>query len=444
MKKKVIKIICYSVIFLLTAGVLIADPVISQVTVRQRWPWSRLVDIDYMLSCELTQSVDIVIQAYSGTTPLTLPENSFSGDMYSVSYGIRHIVWDPTVTAYTNNGALPNFSIDLSPIPVPLYMIVDLTRSAGEEGQIEYVYESDLRAGVWGSWCENPVTNAGNVIESVIWTGVTTNDIYKTDKLVLRRIHAGTFGMGDSANISTTLTKDFYAGVFEVTQAQWELITGAKPSYFNNATYYSTRPLEYRSYNDIRGATDSNPAVNWPLTGREIVLPSSFIGLLRTQTGIEDFDLPTEAQWECLCRAETTTVFHDGDATANVSGANAYTNEWLEVLGRYRYNGGFIDGATSPSRDCTPANGTAVVGSFQPNAWGLYDTHGNVWEWCLDWFDTLQGGEDPTGTSTGTSRLRRGGDWYSSATSNRSATRDAKEPSYASPSVGFRLVRTLP
>jgi len=203
--------------------------------------------------------------------------------------------------------------------------------------------------------------------------------------------------------------------------------------------------VEQASYNDVRGATNSSTVVNWPATGVS-VLPTSFVGLLRAKTGLADFDLPTEAQWECLCRAGTTTVFSDGDASANVSGANANTNAWLDALGRYKFDGGYLaDGVTKPAQNCAPTNGTAAVGSYQANAWGLYDTHGNVWEWCLNWYaGSLAGGPDPSGAVSGSDRVLRGGSWYSTASSCRSAFRGSSVPGYRYYPFGFRLVRTLP
>jgi formylglycine-generating enzyme required for sulfatase activity len=425
----------------LALGALATEPSISGVTVRQRWPWSRLVDIDYVLSCEPLERVDIAVIAYNGSEPLSLPDGSLSGDLYGVSQGIKRIVWDPMKTAYTNE-ALTRFRVDLAPAPIPLYMIVDLTKEAETEGQIEYVYETDLAGGAYGTVETNPV----NGVSSIVWTGVTNDIAYKTDKLILRRVPCGSFTIGEDAGAKeVTLTRDFYMGVFEVTQNQWEHIMGNRPSNFRDPISYPARPVENVSYNDIRGATNDTPAINWPLTGC-YVLPGTFMGRLRNRTGVGGFDLPTEAQWEYACRADTMTVFNDGDQAANVKDDNRYTNTWLNVLGRYRFNGGFIDGTGAPSPYCGATNGTAVVGSYKANGWGLYDAHGNVMEWCLDWYEmSLRGGEDPEGAESGASRILRNASWYYSADSCRSAFRSSIGiPSNKNWSWGFRCVRNLP
>ena len=419
--KTTMKMVFGSLAACLALGALADDATISRVTVQQRWPWSRLTDIDYVLTADPTQRVDIAVTAYNGSEVLILPTESLSGDLYGVTEGAHRIILDPTKTTYTNSEVLTKFRVALAPTTPPLYMIVDLTKSAGADGQIEYIYESDLTNGLWGAWVRNPVTNNGMVVESVVWTGVTTNDVYKIDKLVLRRISAGTFKMGDSVppTISTTLTKGFYVGVFEVTQWQWYKMMNSNNSCFQ----IPTGPVESITYDEIRGATDSNPAVNWPATGVS-VLPSSFVGLLRAKTGVGGFDLPTEAQWEYACRAGTTTYFNDG-----ISGSSA---NQLNELGWWSGNSGST---------------THVVGQKNPNAWGLYDTIGNVWERCLDWDSTLTGGSDPAGSAAGSSRVVRGAAWdidESLPYSPRSADRSSLPPSFVHYGSGFRLVRNLP
>ena len=431
----------------LGCNVLAEDPAISNVVVRQRWPWSRLVNIDYTLHCAPTQRMDIIVSAYNATFPLTLAPQSLSGDLSAVVPGPRRIVWDPAKTAYTND-LLTRFRVDLTPRPVPLYMIVDLTKTKGDAGQIEYVYEEDLFTNKWGSaasaWVRDPVTNKGEVVESVIWTGVTNDIVYKTSKLVLRRIPAGTYMKGFNADIPVTLTKAFYAGVFEVTQDQWNRIMVATPAYFK--VDGAARPVEQVSYNAIRGATNSSPAINWPATG-SAVLSTSFLGKLREKTGSLDFDLPTETQWECLCRAGTTTLYNDGkDGTPN-----GESNAFMNVLGRYKWNGGAYWNADSnawllATTVFGPTNGTAIVGSYQPNAWGLYDTHGNVWEWCRDWniFPRLDEPVDAQGPLSGTERLIRSGCWNQPALGCYSRVSYPYFPTYALNYVGFRVISALP
>lgn len=244
-------------------------------------------------------------------------------------------------------------------------------------------------------------------------------DEYKTTKLVLRRIPAGTFTMGSpageqgrysvEAQRQVTLTKDFYIGVFQVTQKQWERVMGYWPSYFNNVTYRDSRPLEQRSWNDIRGGT-------WP--GGQAA-SGTFMQRISDRTGLS-FDLPTEAQWEYACRAGTTTALNSGK---NLTNTGSCPN--MSEVGRYWFNGG-----SGFSQGGSTAVGTAKVGSYVPNAWGLYDMHGNVWEWCLDWYAASpQGTIDPVGAASGSNRVRRGGGCYSNARYCRSATRRSVTPS---------------
>ena len=414
-------------------------PTISDVVVRQRWPWSRLVSIDYALDGEDGQNWQVRISAFDGANPLSLPEASLSGDYFNVSRGFHLIVWDPTKTGYTNQ-TLERFTVTLTPTNMPLYLIVDLTRTNAPD-QVDYVYESDLTSGAYGTVETNPIPG----VTSLVWTGVTNGTLYKTDRLVLRRVPAGSYMM-TAGTEPVTLTKSVYVGVFEVTQRQWERVMGIgqKPSFYSNPDFYPARPLENVSYNTLRGATNDIPAVNWPITDGTVVTASSFIGKLRNQTGIGTFDLPTAAQWEYACRAGTSAVFNDGDTNVTVSGDDAYTNACLDVLGRYWFNGGRLsDGTVAPGTSST--NGTALVGSYKPNAWGLYDMHGNVWEHCLDWGPRNTVGVDPAGPTTGTLRLTRGGSAAETAsTCSLMHAGLAVDPALTNGRRGFRLVWTLP
>jgi formylglycine-generating enzyme required for sulfatase activity len=265
-------------------------------------------------------------------------------------------------------------------------------------------------------------------------------DDYKTSKLVMRRIPAGTFTMGspegelgrdgNETPHRVTLSKDFYIGVFEVTQRQWELVMDDNPSYFNNATYYQTRPAEQVSYDDIRG---SSAGAGWP--GSDSVDANSFMGKLRAKTGIVSFDLPTESQWEYACRAGTTTALNSGK---NLTSTKSCPN--MSEVGRYWYNGG-----STCAQNVGTVGATAKVGSYLPNAWGLYDMHGNVWEWCLDWYGSCPGTvTDPTNVSSGSFRVRRGGCWLHYARSCRSAYRYYYWPSVRFNYNGLRVCSASP
>ena len=237
-------------------------------------------------------------------------------------------------------------------------------------------------------------------------------ETYKTTKLVLRRIEAGTFIMGDDQTDEShrvTLTKPFFCGLFIVSQKQYALVTGTNPCSSSQYGRGDTYAVHYVSYDMIRGTSNG---AKWPSSSA--VDSSSFMGKLRARTGL-DFDLPTEAQWEYACRAGTTTTYYWGDS----------------MNGNYAWYSGNTGSAHTG-------------GGKEPNAWGLYDMSGNVWEWCLDWRDTLVYGTDPKGPSSGSNRVRRGGSWDGDADGCTSSIRSSQNPSNESRISGFRLFRTLP
>lgn len=271
-------------------------------------------------------------------------------------------------------------------------------------------------------------------------------DEYKTTKLVLRHIPAGTFIMGGretdypgavNTNLhEVTLTKDFYMGVFEVTQRQWELVMGNRPSYVTNTTYYAMRPVEHISYEDIRGASKGQ---NWPLSMEAD--DGSFVVTLRNKSGLTGLDLPTEAQWEYSCRAGTTTALNTGKNLSSMSNSV----EMLEA-GRYWEQSGWIANGYQWSdaafRNAETNKASTYVGTFQPNACGLYDMHGNVWELCLDVFsDEEVGVIDPVGPDKDyySGRVVKGGSWRHPGASCRSAHREHFWNYSKLFNVGFRL-----
>lgn len=271
--------------------------------------------------------------------------------------------------------------------------------------------------------------------------GGVTNDIYKTSKLILRKIPAGTFTMGspltefergsDESQHTVKLTKDFYIGVFEVTQRQWQLVAGYNLSYFNNTNYCQTRPVERLGYGAIRGYP---PHADWPSNNN--VHGMCFMRYLRIRSGLSNLDLPTEAQWEYACRAGTTNALNNGKDYLTEYSAD------MSAVGRYWFNGG---SGYNFKQDCNPSVGTAKVGSYLPNAWGLYDMHGNVREWCLDWFGPYpEDARNPKGPWSGPGRVLRGGCWMYGTISCRSGNRHWGLASSRDPCNGFRIAMTLP
>ena len=236
---------------------------------------------------------------------------------------------------------------------------------------------------------------------------------------------------------TATLTNDFYIAVFETTQAQWRQFGGALPSYFMHEGYRVMRPVEKVSYNDIRISADNNYyAVNdFPNQPYE----SYWLGLLRTRTGI-DFDLPGEAQWEFACRA--------GHGEGEWGNGRTYTTSDLTIA-RHLASAG---GNQSPPNMCDTTLGTATCGSYPPNDWGLYDMHGNLSEWCLDWYVDgvdldYQVNIDPTNPANrldtnveGTQKSRRGGSWTHTIDAARSAARNRDGAGTRWNAIGFRVI----
>ncbi len=291
---------------------------------------------------------------------------------------------------------------------------------------------------------------------------ITNNPAYKKTALVMRKIEAAgiEWTMG-STSVETQriaaregthkveFADNYYIGVFEVTQTQWQKITGYNPSNFTAEN--AMRPVEKVSYMDIRQGQGTASTAASATAGVYPAAPygNSFLGKLRTTTGI-DFDLPSEGQWEFAARAGNYSGYwNDGSAVLN-----ADTDANLAKLGRYERNGGKVLNGSSyaiPAQSCGVTSGTAIVGSYLPNAWGIYDMHGNVWEWCLDWYEdniNAHGGAvniDPSAPAktlsgaSGAYRVIRGGSWNYAAGLCRPACRGNGTPPNRINNEGFRV-----
>ncbi len=227
-------------------------------------------------------------------------------------------------------------------------------------------------------------------------------------------IPAGKFMMGSSTEEEgrdsdegpqtvVEISRPFWLGETEVTQAQWQTVMGTQPSSFTGDIQL---PVEQVSWHDAMAYCE--------------VLNEIYAD--RLPTGYH-YTLPSEAQWEYACRATTETRFYFGD---DVGEQEIAQYAWYE--------------SNSGSQ-------THPVGGKEPNSYGLFDMHGNVWEWCQDWIGPYSGGTltDPLGIETGVSKVFRGGSWYDTAWSCRSAERDRRVPGFKSSNLGFRVaISSLP
>jgi formylglycine-generating enzyme required for sulfatase activity len=259
--------------------------------------------------------------------------------------------------------------------------------------------------------------NTATANRTVTVVGNRSVDLNATVAMDMIWVPAGTFTMGsptteagrqsdreDEHNVF--LTQGFYLGKYEVTQAQYEAVIGTNPSEFN-ATGNGNRPVE---------------KVNWTEAVAfctQLTTQEQAAGLLPAGWA---YVLPTESQWEYACRAGTTTAYSWG---ATIASSNA----------NYNWDGGANDGNDFKQ--------TRDVGQYAANPWGFFDMHGNVWEWTADWYQaaypTGNPVVDPTGSASGSTRVKRGGSWTHDGLFLRSARRGSNSPSHRFNSIGFRV-----
>lgn len=234
------------------------------------------------------------------------------------------------------------------------------------------------------------------------------------------KIPEGEFMMGSSLDTEgrdsdesplhkVTIKKPFYMGKFEVTQKQWREVMGSNPSYFEG----DNLPVERVSWNDVQ----------------------VFIKKLNEIEGTNKYHLPSEAEWEYACRAETTTRYSFGDADSELKDYGWYSDyataeEWQQNFSKIVNEGS-----------------THAVGQKKPNPWRLYDMHGNVWEWCQDtWHDNYDGApSDGSAWENGnnSSRVCRGGGWANRAWGCLSSNRYMGAPDGRNRILGFRVLKEI-
>jgi formylglycine-generating enzyme required for sulfatase activity len=434
MKKLLAPVLMFSAVLGLDAAT------IDKVVVRQQWPWSTDVKVEYKIS-GVTSPVDIKVEAYNGSEKLDSSNlaPAMTGDLVGISEdGIGTIIIDPVKAFGSAKIALANFKVKLSTEDSVLYKIFDLRTVSTTSAPVPVVEltAADIRTGAYGTYEEDyskivPGSEVGNVF---IWTGVT-NEMYKTTHLVMRRVFAKgrSFTMGDSslstanaAEHKVSFTNDFYVAVFPVTECQHKIILSGGTDWTQDdkkpdldLSQDGMMPKSNVQWRDLRGQVytlDKGYYGWWPTPG--VWTSDGFVAdytvsphkvanhsgvvlyFLRYRTGwrtTAEFDLPTEAKWEYACRA--------GTATANYAGAND-----AATVDRIAWYSGNSGGAKH------------VVGLKAPNPWGIYDMQGNVWEWSLDIYGSITSSDaavDPVGpesTNVFDSRVRRGGGYKSSLT----------------------------
>ena len=354
------------------------------------------------------------------------------GDVFRcVETGSRSFKWRPSsalADAFSGGGA--RLTVTVWPLGnTPPYMVVNLLPGAND--RVSYYPDADSLPG-----------------------GLISNVLYRTGALVMRKIPAKgvkwKFQNFSTAAYQPTMTNNYYMGVFEVTQAQWRNVYGAMLSANAGEIGNGMLPMETVSYRDIResvgtasAAGEADERYMYP----NPPCPDSFLGKLRSLTGI-DFDLPSEIEWEYAARA---------GYSGNASGSNAYWNDGTPFDSS---NPSAMPGRNFDNRLTSgypTADSPAECGSYAPSDWGLYDMHGNVFEWCLDWY--VAAAQDTVGvagrvnaagkylgsapTTEGTYRVARGGCFRTQTITDCLAGNRAKNslsPTLRDRTYGFRVV----
>ncbi len=354
-----------------------AELTVTDVAARQRWPWNSLVDIDFTVNGDAGEAYYIDVSATAEGGAKLLEAKTFVTEPIAQSGRRTRLVWN--FGADYPNYRANDLQIQVSATPfsdtTPVYLVVDM--SGGLDAQ---------------SWPVRYMT-----AEPVHTAGV--EDPCKTTELWLKRVKAGTVGLGAGTGAFTcVLTNDFYLGVFTLTQFQskWLNMTSSnmrdQGCSFTNATCRMTRPADSLKYAAVRGNyyDSSNAATEIPNGG--------VLKKLNDRTGLV-FDMPTEWQWEFACRAGSADTVYEGAEFRHSGNSKPSSDyEWYDEQGMWDAN-----------------YGTSYVDEYSPNPWGFYGMLGNVREICRNAAQTITQGEtlvEPQGNASSSRRQRgRGGSW---------------------------------
>ena len=392
---------------------------VSDVSAHARYPWQSVIDVDFTVSDSKAEDLfKVALTATCDNGTKKLYARTFLTEPLC-GYGMSRVSWNVGADYPGLNVNDLKVAVTVSPVnranldKADVYMVIDLSSGPNSSKYpVSYTFTP-------------PVL-------------VPTNDLVacaadpnRTTKLWLKRVKENKFPFNSNSDNQnkgwyTVKLSSYYMGIFELTQKQWNLVMDTWPGAWSNKLDRAARPVEQINYEDVIGHN------NWP--NDKAVSVDSFVGRMRARTGLVTLNLPTEAQWECACRAGSTQSQHAGVTTS-----------------RFEKNNGDIDDWSGD-----PNNGTALVGSYNANAWGFYDFFGNVLEMCLDAYTNIAGlrelyeGQElvvdpigPTTHSTSRYHVNRGGYYDNSSgkasnydrsygNSTITGTRDRR--------IGFRIV----
>ena len=338
---------------------------IGRVIVRQQWPWSTKINVDFELSgVSASAPADISLRCYNGSAEISAAKvaAALSGKRFALTAGGTYtLTLDPAVLFQSGTKTVPDFRVTVTaaataPIDTePIYRIIDI-----ETGDTDTLCRADFYndPDTYGTYETSFSVFGGTTTLSdvFIWTGVTNNSDYTSSKLVLRKIPAAgaEWPYGSASSLITgRLTNDYWIGVFPLTQEQYYRLAGSYGGAHTTYEDHERFPVAFVAWRDFVGWSYAWPNASASADG---VSASSPFGILAARSGMI-VNFPTEMQWEFAARGGATTGYY------GISDAKSVM--WFKT-----------NAGSHPM----------AVGQKRPNAFGLYDTLGNVREVCRDWY----------------------------------------------------------